>query len=440
MDSFFIKVDDKEFGPVALPELRRLIREGSFAEEDTVWSEELNEWVEAQYASELQGLFREVQGQHGSHPTIFAIAGGKGGVGKTILSGSLGIGLASAGQFVTLVDADFGGANLHTCLGILEPESTFFDFYTLKVDCLEDILLPTPVENLNLISGACGTLGIANQKYFQKQRLLRELKKLRADSIILDLGAGSNYNILDFFLLADEKIIVMTPEPTSVHEAFGFIKVSLLRELGRRLKNFPDALAVLRRSDFNRPGKVASPVSDMLAEVKTQNEQAHAIFVETLSNFRPKLILNMVRERQELKESLAIQAAARELLSIEVERLGYISYDPNVVEAVKQMRPFLLHAPKSKASRDLSTLLRVNWLGKKGLKEIVERRQWRKSLQDSGAEYPQSKVLDDSQICSVHCFYWGDCEFEEGGHPCRVRHLEPVIREGSAAQFADRPA
>ncbi len=428
MENLFIKVDEKEFGPVSLKELKDLAKEGSFSREDYIWSEDLDEWVPAEHTVELKDVFTVNTNGH-FKKRIYAVASGKGGVGKTVISSSIGVGLASMGQEVIMVDADFGGANMHTCMGILEPELTFFDFYTLQKETLSDIVLDTPVENLRMISGACGTLGLANPKYFQKQRFIRELKKLQADSILIDLGAGSGFHTVDLFLLADEKILVMTPEPTSVFEAFGFIKICLLRDLNRRLKKYPEALAVLAKDGINKPNNIQLTIGDLMTEIEKIDEEALNIFKETLAGFSPKLILNMVKARDEIKEGQAIQAAALDLLCINVELLGYISFDFQVKAAVKAMKPFLLFDPKAKASQDLSALIRVNLLGKKGVREILERRRWRKLVENYSREYPEQNILENGTICSVRCFYWGDCEYEDGGSHCPVRHLEPVLKE-----------
>lgn len=429
MENLFLKVEDREFGPVSLGELQNLVMEGSFAREDSVWSESIDEWIPAENVVELKNVFYKKEGNGHYKQKIYAVASGKGGVGKTIFSSSFGVGLATMGQEVIMVDADFGGANLHTCMGILEPEFTFFDFYSLQKDSLNEIVLPTPVDNLKMISGACGTLGIANPKYFQKQRFVRELKKLHADSIILDLGAGSGYNTIDFFLLADEKIIVMTPEPTSIYEAFGFIKVCLIRELNRKLRKYPAALEVLAKDEINKPNKIKLTIGDLLNEVEKKDKAAYEIFKTTLDEFRPKLILNQVKNSADIKEGKAIQGAVLDLLCVQLDFLGYISDDQKVKEAVRNMKPFILDAPSSRAAQDLTALIRVGLLGKKGFKEILERRRWRKHVESFAREYPEKDLLKNATICSQNCFYWGDCEYQDGGGACRVRHMEPVLTE-----------
>jgi len=278
MDNFFFKVGEKEFGSVSLPKLKTLIREGSFSKNDYLWSAELDEWVMAEYVVELKETFRKRRKTDAPKTNIFAIASGKGGVGKTVLSCSIGVGLASMGQEIILVDGDLGGANLHTCIGIVKPELTFLDFYTLQKKSLREILIPTQIDNLSMICGSSGTLGLANPKYFQKQRFIRELKNLQADSIILDLGAGANLNTLDLFLLADEKILVITPEPTSIYEAFGFIKVCLMRELNRNLKQHPTALAIICEEGNPKPNKIQFTIADLLSKVTKVDFTASQLF------------------------------------------------------------------------------------------------------------------------------------------------------------------
>ena len=178
MKKNFIMVNGmgKQYGPLSFDELNTLIKEGAFSRTDLVWDDETDEWVSAENFSNLKHLFSLPSEDSNLQKKIYAFAGGKGGVGKTVLAASVGVGLASMGSEVILVDADLGGANLHTCIGILEPKYSYFDFYTLQKETLDDIALETPVENLRIISGACGTLGIANPKYFQKMKFIRHLK------------------------------------------------------------------------------------------------------------------------------------------------------------------------------------------------------------------------------------------------------------------------
>ena len=157
-------------------------------------------------------LFKEPHGNSGQ--TIWAVGGGKGGVGKSLLTANLSICLALMNFKVIVIDLDLGGANLHTCLGVPIPEKTLSDYLTKKIRNLSELVTPTPIENLSIISGAQDNTGIANLKQMHKNKLLSKLGDLDADYIILDLGAGTTYNTLDFFIYADKGILTSLTEPT----------------------------------------------------------------------------------------------------------------------------------------------------------------------------------------------------------------------------------
>src|SRR3972149_2767865 len=103
MENLFLKVEEREFGPVSLAELKELVKEGSFSKDDYIWSEDLDEWIPAENTVELKNLFDNRNNSGHYKQKIYAVARGKGGVGKTVLSSCLGIGLASIGQEVVLV-------------------------------------------------------------------------------------------------------------------------------------------------------------------------------------------------------------------------------------------------------------------------------------------------------------------------------------------------
>lgn len=430
MAGLLIKVNKNKIGPVSLKKLKKLIKQGVFSPQDLVWNDKKSEWVSAEKITELRRIFRLVNRKNGKFETkIYALASGKGGVGKTVLTASIGVGLATMGSKVIVVDGDFAGANLHTCMGILEPEFNFFDFYSSRRTSLNDIAVSTPVQNLRLISGGGGTLGLSNPKYYQKQRLIRSLKKLRANHIIMDLGAGSSFNVVDFFLLADEQLLVASTERTALHEAFAFIKTCLFRALNKALVGYPEVLEIINREGINGPGRIQLTIPDILYQVENIDLEAASIFKSVLESFRPKLILNKVKNQEEIKEGMAIQIAAAELLSIDVDYLGYISFDPTVLQAVRRFKPFILYDPKCKASLDMTALIRVKFLGKKGVLELLKRPRLKRHFENYSKKYPHVDLLKNAPICSDACFYWGNCDYQDEERPCRVRHLETVLKE-----------
>lgn len=431
MSSVFIRVRERQFGPFSEQELKTLVARGEFSSTDLVYDELSADWVRAENLEELKKIFpTTTSAEKVNHERrVVAIGGGKGGVGKTVLTASMGIGLAALGNKVVLVDADLGGANLHTCMGILEPEYTFYDFYTMQRESLNDIALPTPVENLQLISGACGTLGLANPRFSQKVRFIRELKEIDADYILLDLGAGASYNVIDFFISADECIVVTSPDPMAIQETFNFIKISLLRKLRLEFRDHPEIMAILEQESLSRAGRMEYNIEKYLNEAYQVDKKAGEKWEQILATFRPKLILNMVFESREIKEGNALQLAVKDMLNIDLEYWGYIEYDGNVRTAVKELRPFIVANPKSRASRFLARIITLKMLGSKGLAGYRQKLKLTRTMKSKSGAYPAVDLHDSSTICSVRCFYWDDCEYQNGGFPCAVRHLEPIFKK-----------
>jgi flagellar biosynthesis protein FlhG len=425
--NLLVRVNEEQYGPLTTTELRILVRKGKFSLNDYVWSEEDDAWVKAEQLEEVKKLFN-IDNLEDFGRKVMAIASGKGGVGKTILTASLGVGLAALGKEVILIDADFGGANLHTCMGFLEPKYTFLDYYTMERETLEDIILDSPIVNLKLISGACGTLGIANPKYSQKQKLIRDLKNLKADYVIMDLAAGTSYGVIDFFLAVDEGIVITTPEPTAIQEAFDFIKLCLIRKLQQVFRNESEILSLLEIERFNNLTHLTVPIPSLLEKARQTSAEIMKRVEDELNSFRPRLILNMVMEPDEIKEGMAIKTAAAELLSIDLDYIGYIEYDESMRQSVKGLRPFILHNPGSAASRSLAKIITIRLLKKNRVEAFLKKWQMRRNVQSHFTEYPSVGEQESNMICSVKCFYWDDCEFQNGGIPCRVRHLEPIFK------------
>lgn len=427
LGSILVRNHQTQYGPLNHRELKDLVQNGEFSSEDEVWLEDEGEWIQAENVEEIRSLFNTNEKLH-SEKQVIAIGSGKGGVGKTVTSASLGIGLAILGNDVILVDADFGGANLHTCMGILEPQYTFFDYYTLQRDGLDDILLDTPIQSLKMISGASGILGLANPKYSQKVRLIRELKKLDADYTILDLGAGSSMNVIDFFIAVDEGIIVTTPEPTAIQESYDFIKLCLLRKFQRAFRKNDKALELLNVEGLNSLKQFNDPVEVLLEKANKISKEVAEVMENIVTSFRPRLILNMVMAPDEIKEGASIKTAAAELLSLDIDYMGYIEYDEEVPESVKTLRPYIINNPKSKASRSLAKLITVKMLNKNRMESFLEKRKLRKYVLDNAENFPSIDSYDSKTICSVKCFYWDDCEYQNGGYPCKIRRLESLFK------------
>lgn len=287
---------------------------------------------------------------------IIAVGGGKGGIGKSLIASSLGICLAKRGKRVVMVDADLGGANLHTCLGLNNPDRTLSDFLNRRVDEIEQVVVSTGVENLGLISGAHDFLAASNLKYFQKVRLLKRIARMDADFVLLDLGAGASHNIVDFFLLAELGILVVIPEPSSIENVYRFIKKSFFRDLWSVLKkNDPARKLVEKAMDQKNSHGIRTPF-DLLEAVSRLDPSTGRFLKERARQFTPRLVVNEMRYDEDAKLGETMAAICRRHLGISMECVGAIPYDDGVWQANRKKRPFMQDFPRSKAGRSLEKI------------------------------------------------------------------------------------
>lgn len=280
---------------------------------------------------------------------IVAVGGGKGGIGKSLVASNLGVHLAEVGRRVVLVDADLGGANLHTCLGVPPPRKTLSDFVSRRVTDLAEVVTETPIQGLGLISGAMDFLGAANPKYTQKLRLLREIARLDVDNVIIDLGGGTGFNILDFFLIADHGVLTVVPEPTSIENAYRFIKAAYYRRL-KTLEMSWNLRPLIEAAMSEQSGKGLKTPRDLVQYVEARDAAGGARLRAELEKFPLELVVNQVRNEDEHKLGHAISDACRKYFGISMQYLGAIPYDDAVWKAVRRRKPVVRDSPQSPAA------------------------------------------------------------------------------------------
>lgn len=256
-------------------------------------------------AEQLRQIMRQ-KGSKSSNTRIIAVASGKGGVGKTNISINLALAYATLGKKVIVLDADLGLANVNVALGIIPK----YNLYHLirKQKKMKDILLDTEY-GIQIIAGASGFSKIANLSDEERKLFITEMADLSsADIIIVDTGAGISNNVLSFIEAADDAIIVTTPEPTSITDAYGIIKV-----------------------------------------IATEVEKA---------DLGLKLVVNRVKNVTEGKKvAERVINIAQQFLNIKIDYLGYVYDDPIVSESISKQKPFLIYDPRSKASACIRQLV-----------------------------------------------------------------------------------
>jgi len=310
-------------------------------------------------------------GASSSRIKLWSIGGGKGGIGKSLVTLGLGVSLSRLGKRVILIDGDLGGANLHTLMGVRYPHVNLEHFLNRTVARLEDTIIETPVEGIGLICGADDLLGSANPTYAQKIRLLNQIEDLPAQYVLLDLGAGTSFNTLDFFNYCAGKITLFTSQATSLQNAYGFIKSALYRKLSREYAKDEEIIQLLYQGGEAGTENSAGSIQTVLDHLKDANPGKHARLTQTLWNFQMFLVVNMVKSNADLKCPEIIRSVCQDFLSIQPDIMGHVAFDSGVEAAVSQMVPFPLHQKKSKAMAGLdqiairlvreSRLPRVTW-------------------------------------------------------------------------------
>jgi flagellar biosynthesis protein FlhG len=276
-----------------------------------------------QIMSARQGTEREKR----NDSRVIAITSGKGGVGKSNCTLNLALALCQAGKKVVILDADVGFANIDVLLGITPGQSmvNLFDCRTKIWEVMQD-----GPEGLKFIAGGSGFQDLLTLDERQLHYVVNQLQELQgyADFILIDTGAGLNAQTLRFILSADEAIVVTTPEPTAITDAYALIKL-----VSNRTRELPIRLIVNR------------------AATKTEGEQT----------------------------AEKIRLVAERFLQRNVDALGFIMDDPTVAKAVRNQVPLLTRYPQAQASRCIqqvaAQLLEMpqTRAGMKGVRSFLQR-------------------------------------------------------------------
>jgi len=240
-------------------------------------------------------------------PKVVSITSGKGGVGKTMLAINLAICCRNFNKRVILFDVDLGLANVDVVLN-LRPHYNLSDVLRGKKN-IQDILIEAP-GGISIVPGASGMAELANLDDVHRDKLVDDLRVLehQADIIFIDTSAGISKNTINFALASDEVIVISTPEPTSITDAYATIKT--------------------------------------ISKRKTLN--------------KIKLIINQTQSKREARRTAErIISVSRQFLNIDVQPMGYILRDENVSLAVRKRRPLVLEYPNANATTCIKNISRI---------------------------------------------------------------------------------
>ncbi|MEE2755960.1 MAG: P-loop NTPase, partial [Myxococcota bacterium] len=290
-------------------------------------------------------------------PQIWAFAGGKGGVGKSLVCASAAVSLAQQGLRVIALDADLGAANLHTLLGLLHPARTVAEYFESDSLSLADVCLPTRIQNLTLISGASSILESVNHDFEMRRTFLKDLVELDADAILIDLGAGAHYPTLDFFAIAGHRIVVTSPEPTSIQNTYSFLKAATYRRLELAHGSNPEFRTLLRRAVKSGGDNRIESINELLDHASQLSSSLRASLKSRLDSGVPKLIINQSGFEDEKRVYSALAIVCTKYLGFKPSHVGTLPDDPSVRVAVRRMRPVLVDAPDSPFGECLARLV-----------------------------------------------------------------------------------
>lgn len=288
-------------------------------------------------------------------PVIWAIGGGKGGVGKSLVTSSLGILLASSGKRVLIVDADFGAANLHTFFGVQGSKCSLSNFFKGEVLDFERLIIDSGVRGLSLACGEKDSLDVADLNDRSVQMLKAALRSAPYDYVLLDIGPGTGGNHLDLFLMAQTGLIVTSTEPTSIENSYRFLKCLFLRKMRNAVNNSGDSALkdALGRLFSNNWSQRVKTISDILHQLKQMDPHNGALLNELMGGMKVGIIVNNANGPGSQGFGASMERACADYFGIGIKHIGDIERDEKVSESVRLRKPLILHAPDSQASRAL---------------------------------------------------------------------------------------
>jgi len=286
---------------------------------------------------------------------IHPVGGGKGGSGKSFITANLGVLLAKQGKKVVLVDLDLGGSNLHTFLGLKNPKTGLSEFLNKGIKNLDLAVVPTAVPNLFIISSVNCSTEIPNLFYVQKQKIIKAIQKLPYDYVLLDLGAGTNFNTLDFFLTSNEGLFIVTPEPTSIENTFRFINAVYLRKLKQLLKRGDFDRVVKEITENSQNTTIKSP-SDIIELVIQHDYDKGQSLKSDLNEFELKFVLNQFHKQTDATLGDKIERVCNKHFYSKFRFLENISYDERVHDSIYSKKIFVNKYPYTSTATALRSI------------------------------------------------------------------------------------
>jgi len=289
---------------------------------------------------------------------IMPIGGNKGGTGKSFIGGNLCVALARRGKKTLMVDLDLGASNLHTIIGMTLPSRSLSDFINRNVDTLEETVISTPVPELFLISGGRNDLDASNISYQQKQRLVRAISQLSYDYIILDLGAGTSFNTVDFFMISNTGILVTVPEPTAIENIYRMVR-SLFYRMMKQYAGASDFKTIVGTARERDSEGHADYLDNLVSVFDDLFPEKAVLFEKSLKDMSFKLIMNQMRDSDNPKLGNLVCSVIERHQGVPVGFLGNIAYNSRVRNSLCNRDLFMDKYSYTQTTSDIRKLSEV---------------------------------------------------------------------------------
>jgi len=275
---------------------------------------------------------------------IIPVASGKGGVGKSLLSANLAVALGQAGKKVILA-----ASNLHLAIGV-SPKTGIGTFLT-GGSTFEEIITPTDYENVSFIAGDSEIPGLSTLKVAQKNALIRKFHSLKADYLIIDLGAGTHLTILDLFLLSPQGIVVTAPTVTATLNGYLFLKNIVFRLMSATFKKGSKAAEYINKLRADSTSLQRLYIPKLIEAIEKIDPENAALLKSRLSQFRPRLIMNMIDQPKDADKAQKIRRSCQQYLGLDVESLGVMYRDSLQDKALASRLPVVIYKPNAVLSQ-----------------------------------------------------------------------------------------
>jgi flagellar biosynthesis protein FlhG len=296
-------------------------------------------------------------------PAVIAVGGGKGGIGKSIVSANLAATISQFGYRVLVVDLDLGCSNLHSHFGVTMPKKNLADFVLSQRLGFRDIMLPASIPGVAFVAGGKEEVW---SEYLERpgehlaplwQAIVASRVQSKVDVVILDLGAGTHRHTMDFFSVAHLGLVTVLPEPTSIENAYVFFKMALwnlIDNIGRRSGQPEVSQDIKAALQSMVGGSLSTGYSSSFRELQLSYPQFIQDLQRTMQARCLGVLVNQARDQADIDLGISMEHVCQKYFGFPAKSVGYLNYDEAVLKSLKNRRLLVSEFPHSMIDKRLS--------------------------------------------------------------------------------------